>query len=220
MHKKIWTSLVLAVACGEVAAEPIQMGESSLPITSVEVGDTDSDDAYACEVVETAPRGASDSVISGFVAVTGFPNYGGRCKHSEELGALEQCWYTGPTDCQAGDPEQPCGGFVGRDYDLEAGTFVLEGGQHMLCEYPCVADDQCPAPSSGTARATCMKHPELDPATGTASCMLGCGNGEVCPDGFVCIEPGLGFGQSDGTVWPAPAQCVQYKPVLLEGELL
>jgi hypothetical protein len=44
--------------------------------------------------------------------------------------------------------------------------------------------------------------------------MLGCANGETCPDGFVCIEPGLSFGLSDGTQWPAPAQCVQYKPVV------
>ena len=85
----------------------------------------------------------------------------------------------------------------------------------MLCEYPCVSDEQCPAPSSGNARASCMRHPEFNPLTDGGSCMLGCGNGEACPDGFVCIEPGLAFGQSDGSDWPAPAQCVQYKGAVL-----
>ena len=43
------------------------------------------------------------------------------------------------------------------------------------------------------------------------------GDGETCPDGFACVQPGLGFGQSDGSLWQAPAQCVQYKPVSLVG---
>jgi hypothetical protein len=60
-----------------------------------------------------------------------------------------------------------------------------------------------------------MRSPEFDPATDGGACMLGCGAGETCPDGFVCIEPGLSFSLSDGTEWPAPAQCVQYKSLVV-----
>jgi len=60
-----------------------------------------------------------------------------------------------------------------------------------------------------------MRWPEFNPATDSGTCMLGCGAGETCPDGFTCVEPGLSIGLSDGSWWPAPAQCVQYKSLVI-----
>jgi len=42
-----------------------------------------------------------------------------------------------------------------------------------------------------------------------------CDPGGTCPDGFTCVEPGLSIGLSDGSWWPAPAQCVQYKSLVI-----
>jgi hypothetical protein len=205
----IWTLIALAsTACGEVTAEPIQVGATSFSVSEVEIEDVDSEDAYACEVVTVPPRGSDGSEVTPFISV-GTLAYGAVCRATT---SPQQCWYTGPRDC--GTESDDCGGFVG-SVDLDTGVATLEGGQHMLCAYPCVSDADCPAPGSGTALATCMLHPEFDPRTDGGSCMLGCGDGETCPDGFVCIQPGLGVSQSDGSVWPAPAQCVQYKPVTL-----
>lgn len=216
MREKIWTLLVMMSAgCGEVTAEPIQTGTGAFSVTDIEVADADSNDTYACEVLEMEPEEAVEAEISLFVSLPGVPGFGGRCKQAGN-GALNGCWYTGDLGC--GGEARPCGGFSGR-IDTATGAYMLEGGQHMVCEYPCDTDEECPAPSSGTALATCMRSPEFNPVTDGGSCMLGCGNGEVCPDGFVCIDPGLGFGLSDGSTWMAPAQCVQYKPVALESSL-
>jgi hypothetical protein len=214
VKKTIWTLIALSIAaCGEVTAEPIVVGEAAFSVNDIEVEDVESNDPYACEVVALPPRGTEDTPISSFISL-GDIAYGGRCQ--QPTGGIEQCWYTSSVsnDCVAGEPD--CGGFTG-SVDYDTGVATLQGGQHMLCEHPCTSDEQCPAPASGTALATCMRHPEFNPATDGGSCMLGCGNGETCPDGFVCILPGLGFGQSDGSVWQAPAQCVQYKRVALVG---
>lgn len=212
MNAKFWPLVVLmSVGCGQVTAEPIESAEGTFPIQSVEVTDPPSVDAYACEVVQVPPRGtpgADDSPV-GFIDV-GVLAYAGTCANRGSTG-LDQCWYTGPRRC-GGD--RACGGFVASK-DPATGAPTLSGGQHMLCEYPCKEDSECPAPSSGTARATCMRSPEFNPATDGGSCMLGCGAGETCPDGFVCIEPGLSFGLSDGSEWPAPAQCVQFKSLVV-----
>lgn len=203
-------SLLIAVAgCSGMTAEqePTGSDERALSSASADASEA-SDDAYACKVVETEQYGELTPFIS---APSGTPAYAGVCSGPEE-GALASCWSTGPRHCDG--PNEICGGFSGSQ-DPATGEFRLSGGQHMLCEYPCVSDDQCPAPSSGTARATCMRSPEFNPATDGGSCMLGCGSGETCPDGFVCIEPGLSFGQSDGSDWPAPAQCVQFKTLTL-----
>ena len=90
--------------------------------------------------------------------------------------------------------------------------------QHMLCAYQCVADAECPAPGTGTARPACMHGPEFDPATLSGQCMLRCDAGETCPDGFVCADPGLAFVASDGSSTAAPAQCVQFHRLTLSGE--
>jgi hypothetical protein len=81
----------------------------------------------------------------------------------------------------------------------------VHGGQHTVCEYLCEADADCPAPETGTARATCD--------TSIHVCAVRCDAGETCPDGFVCIQPGLGVGNPDGTTTLVPRQCVQYKRI-------
>jgi hypothetical protein len=207
MQNKLWSLLLLACAgCGQISAEPIQNGESALPISEpIIIPAQASSDAYACEVVQT--DGTPDSVYP-FLSV-GTLSYGAQCQNPATATA-HGCWYTGRLDCAGSG--LPCGGFIA-NLDTASGTASVEGGQHMLCSYGCVEDSECPAPSSGTARATCMRHPEFNPATDGGTCMLGCGNGETCPDGFVCIDPSLGFGQSDGFVWSAPTQCVQYKGI-------
>ena len=211
MNAKIWAGLLVVVSgCGEVTAEPIR--SESFAISSVDVDHTESDDAYACDVIDLGAQPSAE--LQPFVRLGAALVYAGQCRHAEP-GGPNQCWYTGPSDCGAGSTS--CGGFEGA-FDTASGSYRVTGGQHMLCAYPCVRDDQCPAPSSGTARASCMLPAEFDPATDGGSCMLGCADGETCPDGFLCIAPGLAFTRSDGTTVPAPKQCVQYKALSAQGD--
>jgi hypothetical protein len=119
--------------------------------------------------------------------------YGGVCKQTPD-----GCWLmnnaAGPCPVSPG-----CGGFF---YD--PATDTLNGGQHMVCEYGCATDADCPAPATGTAHATCSPY--------TKKCALECAGGETCPDGFVCIQSALTF-VTDGTISRPPRQCVQYKEV-------
>jgi hypothetical protein len=212
MKIKIWTGLlIVGVGCGEVTAEPIRT--ESLSITRVEIEAADSEDPYACEVLPVSATEPDELDLVSFVRI-GDLAYTGRCHHlsPEHPG---QCWYTSNLDCAPASAE--CGGFIG-SYDPAADDYQLAGGQHMICPYPCVQDADCPAGSSGTARPSCMHGPVFDPATEGGQCMLGCGSGETCPDGFVCIQPGLAFGAADGTSVPAPAQCVQFHRLTLHGD--
>jgi hypothetical protein len=210
MTMKFWLgALVVCVGCGEVTAEPIR--SASLAITRVDIDAEDSQDPYACEVVSTDSAEADELQVFPFVRV-GELGYAGRCQNAEQT---TQCWYTGNTGCERAGGD--CGGFSS-SIDTQTGEYQLAGGQHMLCPHPCVRDDECPASATGTARPSCMLPPDFNPATDGGTCMLGCGAGETCPDGFVCIQPGLSFSSSDGTNVPAPAQCVQFHRLTLHGD--
>lgn len=226
MHGKIWMILALAsMGCGQVAAEPIQTSEGYLPITDDETVDLDSDDTYACDIVEADPLGRPDAEIQGlfFLGLPGVADYGGSCKQAGN-GARTQCEYTpGPPDCVVGtnyrgDPRQPCGGLVGMQDDAATRTFTFKGVAYMACYYPCESDDECPRASSGTARATCVRHESFFPDTAAARCQLGCENGEACPDGFVCTT-GQSVGFADGTSWQPPAHCAQPKVVVFQAQV-
>lgn len=210
MTMKFWMSaLIVCVGCGEVTAEPIS--SASLAITRVDIDAADSTDPYACQVSQLDT--AEQSELTPFARV-GELAYAAQCK-SPAAGNLNQCWYTNDAGCEGADRE--CGGFFG-GFDTATGDYQLAGGQHMLCAYPCVRDDQCPAAATGTARPGCMIPPDFDPATEGGQCMLRCGSGETCPDGFVCVDPGLSFSASDGTLVPAPAQCVQFQRLTVHGD--
>jgi hypothetical protein len=211
--------LVAATGCGgDVVSDPapsseelvsdgrLASNEGSRAVDEVEHGSPAAAEAYACDVVAVSAGTPYTFVSLGKEAYAGF------CSQTSAPAPVG-CWYTGPRSC---DSTGPCGGFRG-SRDSVTDVFTLQGGQHMLCEYPCVSDSDCPAPSSGTARASCMRSPEFNPATDGGSCMLGCADGATCPDGFVCIEPGLAFGLRDGSSWPAPAQCVQYEAITMMG---
>jgi hypothetical protein len=215
MNRKCIGSLIVGASlagagCGEVTAEPIR--SVSIPITSVDIDEPDLTNPYACEITQTADGAADGLELVPFLTL-GALSYAGKCSSPEQA---RQCWYTNDMQCQA-DTDDDCGGFVGR-VDPVTGAYELDGGQHMLCPYSCVRDDECPASATGTARPTCMLPPEFDPATDGGTCMLGCGSGEACPDGFVCVDPGLSFSTSDGTLVPAPAQCVQFHRLTAHGD--
>jgi hypothetical protein len=225
-------SIILAVGCGEVAAEPIR--SASLAINSVDIEPNASDDPYACQVrqvdgseaeepstpvrennIPSAHSPANASEPGGpepFVSV-GELSYAGTCKNPAP-GNLSTCWYTNDITC--GQDGRDCGGLTSQH--TATGASQLTVGQHMLCAYQCVADAECPAAGTGTARPACMHGPEFDPATLSGQCMLRCDAGETCPDGFGCVEPGLDFVASDGSSTPAPAQCVQFHRLTLSGE--
>jgi hypothetical protein len=210
MHIRIGLGLLLIGAgCGEMTAEPIR--SASLAITSVDIEAEESSDPYACQVSRVGagnPDGLYPFVSLGELA------YAGTCENALP-GALNGCWYTGDSSCEQEGRE--CGGFIGST-DTATGEYKVSGGQHMLCSYPCVADDQCPAAATGNARPACMHGAEFDPATEGGQCMLRCDSGETCPDGFLCIDPGLAFGASDGSFTPAPKQCVQLHRLSLTGD--
>lgn len=225
-------SIILAVGCGEVTAEPIR--SSSLAITGVDIEPEASNDPYACKVRQldgseaeepsTAVREnnipsihspTNDNDPRGpdpFVSV-GELSYAGTCKNPAP-GNSNTCWYTNDINCE--QDGRDCGGLT--SHDTPTGAYQLTVGQHMLCNYQCVADAECPAPGTGTARPACMHGPEFDPATQSGQCILRCDAGETCPDGFVCVVPGLTFVASDGSSTPAPAQCVQLHRLTLSGE--
>ncbi|MEY2930354.1 MAG: hypothetical protein RL033_1103 [Pseudomonadota bacterium] len=222
MMMKFWMSaLIVCVGCGEVTAEPIS--STSLAITRVDIDVADSADPYACTMLSLDDPDAEGVELHPLVRV-GELAYSGRCTSPEQP---RQCWFTGDIACEQTGRE--CGGFSS-SIDPTTGSYELAGGQHMLCPYSCERDDQCPASASGTARPSCMLPPGFNPATDSGTCMLGCGSGETCPDGFVCIQPGLSFSVPDGslapdgtplpdgTLVPAPAQCVQFHQLTLHGD--
>lgn len=210
MHIRIGLGLLLIGAgCGEMTAEPIR--SASLAITSVDIVTEESSDPYACQVSRVDASSLEEPYP--FLRV-GELAYAGTCK-SPLAGALDRCWYTADADCEREGRE--CGGFTGST-DTAAADYRVTGGQHMLCAYPCVADDQCPAAATGNASPACMHGPEFDPATEGGQCMLRCDAGQTCPDGFVCVDPGVAFGASDGSYTPAPAQCVQFHRLSLNAE--
>lgn len=232
-------SIILAVGCGEVAAEPIR--SASLAFNSVDIEANASNDPYACKVRQldgseaeepstparennipgvSSPEsagepGGPDPFAGGprpFVSV-GELSYAGTCKNPAP-GNLNQCWYTQDISC--GQDERDCGGLT--SHNTATGASQLTVSQHMLCAYQCVADAECPAAGTGTAHPACMHGPDFDPAKLSGQCMLRCDAGETCPDGFVCVDPGLDFVASDGSSTPAPAQCVQLHRLTLSGE--
>lgn len=226
--------LILGVGCSETTVEPIRA--ASLAITSVEIEPEESSDPYACKVAPIDPSAPPEppppsvresSIPSATVPVEDAPLeglqpflrlgdllYAGTCQ-SKAPGASSQCWYTGDVSCD--QEEGDCGGFVG-SLDPVTGDYQVTGGQHMVCASPCVADEECPAAGTGTARPACMHAPEFNPVTESGQCMLACDNGETCPDGFICVDPGVTFVSSDGTQTPAPAQCVQFHRLTLSSD--
>ena len=185
---------VAVAACAKMTADPIVTS----PIQGVIASDDHSTDPYACAVVEVPP-GASEidgapvvRFVGGFGGAggNGGTGYAGICKQTRQM-----CWYTGDLspDCAPN-----CGGW-------SVDGNVVHGGQHMVCEYICETDADCPAPATGTAPATCLQ--------AIHACAVSCANGETCPDGFICIQPGLGIGTADGGVMYVPKQCVQYKRI-------
>jgi len=241
-------SIILAVGCGEVTAEPIR--SASLAINSVDIEPNASNDPYACQVRQVEgseaeepstpvrennipgvshPEAAADATSPANASEPGGPDpfaggpqpfvsvgelsYAGTCKNPAP-GNLSTCWYTQDITC--GQDGRDCGGLT--SHHTATGASQLTVAQHMLCAYQCVADAECPAPGTGTARPACMHGPEFDPATLSGQCMLRCDAGETCPDGFVCADPGLAFVASDGSSTAAPAQCVQFHRLTLSGE--
>ncbi len=247
MRDTTWLILTIAtLACGELVAEPIvnksvlldgdpateetTTGDgNAFDVMTTEVLDAPSTDAYACQIVpdvtgEGAPVRDGDTLIFERWA----NGYSNACVQATGPEATA-CWVPGGIECD--DESRPCPTIVPR---REAGTgeSVMSGGTYMVCAHPCTTDDDCPAPSSGTAVATCVHDAalygsrnlfagvDLDRGfqyTGGGSCMIGCASGETCPDGFICSEPDRVAISSDAEVLlsPAPAQCLQFKAVTL-----
>lgn len=61
-------------------------------------------------------------------------------------------------------------------------TIACEQG--CLCDAPCDEPSDCPTPPTGTAVPTCVEEPY---GVGSpTTCLLRCGDGELCPDGMTC----------------------------------
>ena len=58
------------------------------------------------------------------------------------------------------------------------------------CEHSCDVDADCPMPTSGTSSPICFRWQDT-PAGFPGSCVLPCGGGQACPNGFYCFQPGL-----------------------------
>jgi hypothetical protein len=200
-------ALIMGLGCGEVTAEPIR--SASLAITSVDVEPTSSEDPYSCALVQVD----SDDTERLPIVQLGELAYGSQCTNPAPGGGIG-CWHTGDSRCE--EAGRDCGGFTGT-HDMATGEYTIAGGQHMVCSYGCKQDADCPAPGSGTARVTCMHGPEFDPEVETGQCALACDAGETCPDGFVCIDPGLTFSSASGATAAAPMQCVELHRVTLTG---
>lgn len=149
------TSAILgAVGCGSISADPIEKpSPSELESLSVE-----SNDPYACEVVQTG---------DGFAT-----------RWQEEYSPL--CKLTGTT-CQYRD-----GGSY--QADTATGRVTGHIDLQMWCEHPCQTDSDCPAPESGTGIATCFVHPNEESENPVGTCIVRCEGGETCQDGFGCID--------------------------------
>lgn len=81
------------------------------------------------------------------------------------------------------DPYGPCDGDRGCGASAQCEP---SGALPLTCAEPCETDDECPAPTSGTASPVCVP---LDDAG--SWCVLPCasnGNGADCPDGMECSE--------------------------------
>lgn len=214
----------------ELVAQPID--DDAFDAMTTEVLDAPSNDAYACHIVPdvagaNAPRRDGDTLIFE----RGANGYSRQCVQPS---SAEQtaCWQSGPFACD--DEAVPCT-LIQPRAEAQTGATVMAGGEYSVCAHPCATDEDCPAPSSGTAVAKCADDPalygfpDLYPEagiesaggyryTGSGACMIGCAGGEACPDGFTCIEPTRVVLSADGGEWltsPAPAQCLQFKAITL-----
>ena len=98
-----------------------------------------------------------------------------------------------PTDPSAnGAPLRT--GAVPNEYAPETCTASYGFGtacvQYFACALDCSFGKACPNGQSGTPRVRCVTEPFASP-----TCVLGCGDSAVCPDGMQCVvtgEPTLG----------------------------
>ena len=167
MNSRTLTFLLLtsavtgAIGCGSIAADPI---EDPTP-AELEGLNVDSNDPYACEVVQTGDGSATRwrEEYSPVCKLTGTP-----------------CQYRGGGTYQA---------------DTATGRVTGHNELQMWCEHPCQTDADCPAPESGTGVATCLVHPADESADPVGTCIVRCDGGETCQDGFGCIDepPGDGW---------------------------
>jgi len=170
-------------------------GGAALPDPAVQNALVDqSTDPYACAYIsyDTAvgnPTSPTGDPINAYLTDAEGMGYASVCKRTGGT-----CWLTGPLQWQA--EQLPRDGFL-----YNPATGLMEGGQYSVCEYNCSVDD-CPQPTTGTARAQCG-FPEVPE---NRVCLIACGNGETCPDGFLCIQPAIQIGD-----FLVPRQCVEYK---------
>jgi len=138
------------------------------PIDSAEqnalVGVADPTDPYTCQM-----KDGYDAIAEEFTPAMECTTTGG------------ECFLSGPTPCTG---DMPCGG----------GYSNADGGwyssQYAVCSHACDVDADCPMPSSGTTTPTCFRWKDT-PAGSPGSCVLPCGGGQACPNGFYCFQPGL-----------------------------
>lgn len=148
-----------ALACGNITADPIQKPASEpLPLN------VESNDPYACEVVQTGDGLATRwrEEYSPLCKLTGTP-----------------CQYRGGGTYHA---------------DAATGQVTGHADLEMWCEHPCQTDSDCPAPETGTAVATCFVHPNDESPDPVGTCIVRCDGGETCQDGFGCIDEAPGEG--------------------------
>ena len=191
-HCLVLAGAVAAIGCGKTTANPIGVKATNQHLVAV---DTDSPDPYTCrmsQVDETSPlhaRLADGGVIQSYEPVGD--------SHSALLGVCKQnqqvCWYT--REEQAFNDDQTMA------------TFTFD----MVCQFPCDVASDCPAPSAGTAVASCVNVNPAIPKSG--QCALDCTDGRTCPDGFACLRPGLATVGPDYQQSPSPMQCMQTKVV-------
>jgi len=204
--KRIISIVVGAVSagCNALVAEPIRVDQGSYSIAAIDPSGADA--TYGCDLVQ-GDRDALYESGATLVLDTGDVAWGGRCKQPggdpASICSNDGVW---PLDCVAGGPG--CSGLSGL-YDAAADITVWHGGDYVSCAHHCQSDDDCPAASSGTAHASCIK-PSIFfyPETGWGTCRLGCEQGETCPDGFFCM-PSSRHEQFESPS-RGPRQCFQY----------
>ena len=104
--------------------------------------------------------------------------------------------------CTAGSVD--CTGWGGGQTVCNAGTSECINDQtfHLVCDHGCDTANDCPVPTTGTARAICQ--PDVH------ACQLTCDESTTCPDGYVCQSTSdWGLSTSGGVRIPAPFMCMQ-----------